>query len=114
MNNKPKGKIDKTAKPKKHTNSVTEKKSLRLRDLKGFGPKSEEILAQVGIHSVDDFMAVESFELYRSLKATVKGTGLNSIYAIIGAREDRCWKDVAKTQRAEIVLRLDDMGLAPK
>ncbi|MEZ8826073.1 TfoX/Sxy family DNA transformation protein [Vibrio amylolyticus] len=87
---------------------------MRIRDLKGFGPKSEEILAKVDVHSVDDFMAVDPFELYKRLKLNVKGTGLNSIYAIIGAREDKHWQEIAKTQKTEILLRLDDMGLAPK
>lgn len=87
---------------------------MRLRDLKGFGPKSEEILAKVNIHSVDDFMAIDPFELYKQLKLNVKGTGLNSIYAIIGAREGIHWQDVARTQKQEILFRLDDMGLAPK
>jgi DNA transformation protein len=87
---------------------------MRLRDLKGFGPKSEEILAKVNIFSVDDFMAIDPFELYRQLKQTVKGTGLNSIYAIIGAREEIHWQEVAKTRKEEILFKLDDMGLAPK
>ena len=87
---------------------------MRLRDLKGFGPKSEEILAEVNINSVDEFMNIDPFELYKQLKVKVKGTGLNSIYAIIGAREDKHWQEVAKTQKTEILLRLDDMGLAPK
>jgi DNA transformation protein len=87
---------------------------MRLRDLKGFGPKSEEIFAEVDINSVDDFMAIDPFELYKQLKLKVKGTGLNSIYAIIGAREDIHWQEVAKTRKEEILYRLDDMGLAPK
>jgi DNA transformation protein len=87
---------------------------MRLRDLKDFGPKSEEIFAEVGINSVDDFMAIDPFELYKQLKLKVKGTGLNSIYAIIGAREDIHWQEVAKTRKEEILYRLDDMGLAPK
>ncbi len=87
---------------------------MRIRDLKGFGPKSEEILAVVNVHSVEDFMAVDPYELYRRLKKKVKGTGLNSIYAIIGAREDIHWQEVSKTRKTEILLRLEDMGLAPK
>lgn len=87
---------------------------MQLRDLKGFGPKSEEILAEVNINSVDDFMAIDPFELYKQLKQNVKGTGLNFIYAIIGAREGLHWQDVAKTRKGEILYRLDDMGLAPK
>jgi len=87
---------------------------MRLRDLKGFGPKSEEILAEVNINSVDEFMAIDPFELYKQLKEKVKGTGLNSIYAIIGAKENKHWQEIANNQKTEILLRLDDMGLAPK
>ncbi len=43
----------------------------------------------------------------------MKGTGLNSIYAILGAQQDVHWQEVARTQKYEILLRLDDMGLAP-
>lgn len=86
----------------------------RLRDLKGFGPKSEEILAQVGIDSVEQFMQTDAFELYAALKEKVKGTGLNSIYAILGAQQDLHWQEVARTQKYEILMRLDDMGLAPE
>lgn len=87
---------------------------MRLRDLKGFGPKSEEILEKVNINSVDEFMAIDPFELYKQLKQNVKGTGLNSIYAIIGAREGVHWQEVARTRKEEILYMLDDMGLAPK
>jgi DNA transformation protein len=59
-------------------------------------------------------MKIDPFELNSRLKAKVKGTGLNSIYAIIGAREDLHWQEVARTQKTSILMRLDDMGLAPK
>ena len=88
--------------------------SKRLRDLKGFGPKSEEILAQVGIENVADFMAIDPYELYRQLKLSVKGTGLNSIYAILGAREGVHWLEISRDRKTEVLMRLDDMGLAPK
>lgn len=87
---------------------------MRLRDLKGFGPKSEDILARVNINSVEEFMQIDPFELYKQLKFEVKGTGLNSIYAIIGARENIHWQEVASTRKEEILIKLDDMGLAPK
>lgn len=85
----------------------------RLRDLNGFGPRSEEILAEVGIHSIDDFMDIDPYALYAKLKP-MKGMGLNSIYAIIGARENLSWLDVAKERKTEILMQLDDLGLAPK
>ncbi len=87
---------------------------MQLRGLKGFGPKSEEILAKVGINTVDEFMAIDPFELYKRLKQKVKGTGLNSIYAILGARENVHWQEIARTRKEDILIQLDDMGLAPK
>ncbi|BCD95929.1 TfoX/Sxy family DNA transformation protein [Marinagarivorans cellulosilyticus] len=81
--------------------------------LNGFGPRSEEILAEVEIHSVEDFMAIDPYDLYAKIKP-MKGMGLNSIYAIIGARENLSWLEVAKTRKAEILMRLDDLRLAPK
>ncbi|MFT5930836.1 MAG: DNA transformation protein [Oceanospirillaceae bacterium] len=85
----------------------------RLRDLNGFGPRSEEILAEVNINSVEEFMAIDPYELYAKIKP-MKGMGMNSIYAIIGARENLPWLEVANTRKTEILMRLDDMGLAPK
>lgn len=85
----------------------------RIRDLNGFGPRSEEILAEVNVHSVSDFMAIDPYVLYAKIKP-MKGMGLNSIYAIIGARENLSWIEVANTRKEEILMRLDDMGLAPK
>ena len=87
---------------------------MRLRDLKGFCPKSEQILAEVGIHSVEEFMVTDPYDLYKELKKKVIGTGLNSIYAIIGAQEGLHWQEVSRTRKTEILIRLDDMGLAPK
>ncbi len=93
--------------------SVYPKPPKRLRDLNGFGPRSEEILAEIKIHSVEDFMAMDPYDLYAQL-LPMKGMGLNSIYAILGARENLSWLEVAKTRKTEILLRLDDLGLAPK
>lgn len=85
----------------------------RLKDLNGFGPRSEEILAEVNIHSVDDFMAIDPYALYALIKP-MKGMGLNSIYAILGARDNISWIEIKNTRKTEILLRLDDMGMAPK
>jgi DNA transformation protein len=84
---------------------------IRIRDLNGFGPRSEEILAEVGVYSVEEFMAIDPYDLYSRIKP-MKGMGLNSIYAIIGARENQSWIEVSRTRKAEILMRLDDLGLA--
>lgn len=93
--------------------NVYPKTPKRLRDLNGFGPRSEEILAEVAIYTVEDFMAIDPYDLYAKIKP-MKGMGLNSIYSIIGARENLSWLEVANTRKTEILMRLDDLGLAPK
>ena len=85
----------------------------RLKDLNGFGERSEEILAEVEINTVEDFMSIDPYELY-ALILPMKGMGLNSIYSIIGARENISWIEIKNTRKTEILLRLDDLGLAPK
>jgi len=87
--------------------------AVELQELKGFGGKSLQSLAKIGIHSLDDFMAADPFELYKNLKETVAGTSLNFMYGIIAAQENKHWHQVMKEQKTEILFRLDDMGLAP-
>lgn len=84
---------------------------MKLRDVKGFGIKSEEMLAEIDIHSVAQFMEADSFELYKHLKQKVTGTGLNSLYTLIAAREGKHRLDIANHQKAEILLKLESMGL---
>lgn len=86
----------------------------RIRDLAGLGPKSEGMLADIGVNTVDDFLSADVFELYRRLALSQHGGNLNMLYAMIGAQQNKHWQAVKQKQRMEILMRLDDMGLAPK
>ena len=79
----------------------------------GFGLKSTEALAKIGITTIHQLRTRDAFEVYANLKKQVPGTSRNFLYAIIAAQEDLDWREVAKTRRTEILLRLDEMGLAP-
>jgi DNA transformation protein len=83
-----------------------------LRELRNLGPKSEAMLAQVGIHSVRQLRQADPFEVYARVKAAVPGTSRTLLYAIVGALEDRDWQAVRKERGTEIMMRLDDRGLA--
>lgn len=85
-----------------------------LKNLLGLGPKSQQMLRKVGITTLDDFLASDVYELYARLKASIPGTSLNMLYAMIGAQESRHWIEIKNERRMEILLRLDEMGLAPK
>jgi len=86
-------------------------KPQRLRDMKGLGPRCAEWLPLVGIHTPDELRAADPFELYARLKQKVPGFGLNGLYALIGAIEDRNWIDIKRERRAEILMRLEDLGI---
>lgn len=75
---------------------------------------SESQLAQVGIFTVEQFLAEDPFDLYSKLKEQSNSVSLNFLYAMIGAQENRTWQSVASEDRTQILMRLDDMGLAPK
>lgn len=82
--------------------------------LPGFGPKSTQALAAIGIHSIEQLQALDLYEVYRRLRNEVPGTSLNFLYGLIAAVERSDWRDIQKTRRTEILLRLDEMGIAPK
>jgi len=78
---------------------------------KGLGPTSRQWLAAIGITTPDHLAAQDPFAVYARLKATHPGVSLNLLYALIGAVEDRDWREVARVDRTVILLRLEDMGL---
>lgn len=86
---------------------------MRIKDLKGLGPKSETVFATIGINTVEDFDRIDAYDLYIKLKQSNTRIGLNFLYAIIGAKENCHWQEIARTRKTEILIHLDDLGLAP-
>lgn len=78
------------------------------------GSKSQTWLRQVGITTPAQLRAVDAFTLYARLKTEVPGVSLNLLYALIGAQEGLHWQVVKRERRSDILLRLDDMGIAPR
>lgn len=81
--------------------------------LRGLGPKSAAALRHIGIATAGELRTHDPFEVYARLKAAIPGTSLNFLYALIGALEDRPWQEIKRQRRTEILLRLEDMGIAP-
>jgi len=82
--------------------------------MRGLGPRSREQLAALGIHELAQLQAHDAYALYAQIKARWPGASLNLLYALMGAQEDRDWREMARERRSEALLRLDDMGLAPR
>jgi DNA transformation protein and related proteins len=66
----------------------------------------------MGLHTVNDLQSVDVFDLYRELKQRHSSVSRNLLYALIGAQENRDWREVARTDKTSILLRLEQMGLA--
>ena len=86
---------------------------MRIRDLQGLGVKSEQQLAAVGITTVESLLAADPFEVYARLREVYPRLSLNFIYALIGAQEGVPWQQVARERKTEILLRLEELGMAP-
>lgn len=87
---------------------------MSVASLKGLGPRSAEALRGIGIESIGELRARDPFEVYAELKDKVPGTSLNFLYALIGAIEDVHWQEIKRTRRTQILLRLDELGIAPR
>lgn len=85
-----------------------------LRTLQNLGPKSAEALARVGVRTVEQLRQADAIELYVRLRAAWPGTSLNMLYALIGAQEDKPWREIQRERRTELLLRLEDAGHAPR
>lgn len=83
-------------------------------DLPGLGPKSAQALQQIGVETVEEFRRADAFELYRQLKSADPSTSLNFLYAMLGAQQNCRWQTIKREQKTSILLRLEQMGLAPK
>jgi DNA transformation protein and related proteins len=81
---------------------------------KGLGQMSWNMLASIGITTPEALRAHDPFDVYATLHRMKVTRSLNMLYALIGAQEDKHWQDIARERRTEILLRLDDMGIAPK
>ena len=99
---------------KRLPNVGVRKKKMSIARLSGLGPKSQQMLAKIGVLSDAEFLAADPYELYRLLKHTGVSVSLNLLYGMIAAQENKDWKVVKQEQKTTILMRLDDMGLAPK
>lgn len=84
-----------------------------LQDLPGLGPKSQAMLRQLNICTVSQFLACDPYQLYRQLHEANPQLSLNMLYAIIGAQENTPWQIITRERKTEILMTLDDIGLAP-
>ena len=82
--------------------------TVKLSDLKGLGPKSEEWLHEVGIKTPDDLRPIGAIRAFIRLKKECSVTpSLNFLYAMVGAIEETHWAEIAKNEKSRLLTELE-------
>ena len=79
-----------------------------LSKLKGLGPKSEKCLNEIGIKTKSDLEAIGPIHAFLKLRkeCSIKPS-LNFLYAMVGALDGRHWADIAKSEKARLLMELE-------
>lgn len=81
---------------------------MKLRELKGLGPKSEKYLQKIGINTPEELEKVGAVRAYiRLKKESSVQPSLNFLYAMVGALENEHWIDIAKTEKGRLLMELE-------
>ncbi len=78
------------------------------------GPTSAAWLARVGVHTVADVKAHDAVRLYLDVRKIWPAASLNLLWALVAVQDGCHWREVARERRTELLMRLDDLGAAPR
>lgn len=79
-----------------------------LSKLKGLGPKSEKCLNEIGINTKEELENIGAVRAFIKLKkeCSVK-PGLNFLYAMVGALENKHWTNIARSEKGRLLMELE-------
>lgn len=79
-----------------------------LADLPGLGPKSQAMLEEANIRDVATLQKIGAVQAFLAVKRHDPRASLNLLWALEGALTERRWQDVAREDRARLLMALDD------
>lgn len=82
---------------------------MNIADLPNFGPKSQQMLAQAGIRTIEQLREIGAVRAYVQVKQRTRGASLNLLWAMEGALSGRHWQDVARHDRLRLLLELEEV-----
>lgn len=85
---------------------------VRIADLPGLGPKSEAMLARVGIVEGRQLREIGAVAAYAKVRHVDAGVSLNLLWALESALTNVPWQQVAREQRLSLLLALDAIDTA--
>jgi DNA transformation protein len=81
---------------------------VKIADLPNFGPKSQQMLEQAGIKTVEQLRKLGAVRAYLQVKRSGGNASLNLLWALEGALTGQHWQVVAKNERLRLLLELED------
>ncbi|MDD2700929.1 MAG: TfoX/Sxy family protein [Sideroxydans sp.] len=82
-----------------------------IADLPNFGPKSQQMLEQAGIKTIEQLRELGSVPAYLQVKQHSGNASLNLLWAMEGALTGRHWQEVAKHDRLSLLMQLEDIEI---
>ncbi len=82
---------------------------MNIADLPNFGLKSQQMLAQAGIQTIEQLRELGAVRAYLQVKRSGVNSSLNILWAMEGALSGRHWQEVAKHDRLRLLLELEDV-----
>lgn len=77
--------------------------------LSNFGPKSQQMLAQADIHTIEQLRELGAVRAYVQVKRSGACSSLNLLWAMEGVLSGRHWQEVARHDRLRLLLELEDV-----
>jgi hypothetical protein len=87
---------------------MPKKSSTAIALLRNLGPKSQVMLAKVGIDSQVKLKKIGAVAAYVMAKRVDKTVSLNLLYGLVGSIEDRDWKEVKWERKLELLTAIEE------
>jgi DNA transformation protein len=82
---------------------------MNIADLPNLGSKSQQMLAQAGIKTIEQLRELGAVRAYVQVKRAGTNSSLNLLWAMEGALTGQHWQVVAKQDRLRLLLELEDV-----
>lgn len=79
-----------------------------LSELKSLGPKSQEMLARVGISTVEQLRQIGSMAAYCLAKRANAKVSLNLLWGLESALTGQPWQQIARVHRTSLLLAVEE------
>ncbi len=79
-----------------------------ISDLRNLGPKSQAMLAKIGIDTLAQLRKAGAVPAYVLAKRVEKSVSLNLLYGLVGSIENRDWREVQRDRKLELLNAIEE------